>query len=332
MTIRIHNLTKFLKLFRSSNSEYSLIELKKSFEFQGIEKGLGILEFESLLDFCTNIDLVELDNEKFRFTELGKNCIDQTELEIESLKKFLIYNCILDGKLSKKIIKKIFEFESSRHSFNYNLDEIESHFGKYANVLPLLYEIEFLNRKISKNLVIINPVISSTIQFKNQIKSIAKISLSEQDKRRERNEKQNKIIGQIAEEIVLEDEIERLNRENHSEEAKNVRIISDDDSNAGYDIESFTDGSQNLNEPDKFIEVKGSTNSKLNFYWSKNEINNARHLGDKYWIFFVSNIDKNTKKGTITRRIKNPFQEIDPLNLDSTEFNKECQSYLISEN
>lgn len=331
MTIRVHNLTKFLKLFSSHDSEYSFTELKKSFEFKGVEKGLGILEFESLLNFCKNFGFVQVNDEKFILTDLGKNCVNQTKFEYEQMKNFLINNCFLDETYSKKIIKKIYQFESSRYSFNYDLDQIESHFGKYSNLLSLLYEIKFLDRNISKNLVTVNNGISDSSQFKNLIKSVAKVSLDEQEKNRKRKEEQDKIVGDTAENIVFHDEIERLKRENHLEEAKNVHIISKDDSNAGYDIESFNGSSKNLVH-DKFIEVKGSVNYELNFYWSKNEINTAKEKADKYWIFFVSNVDVNTKKGEITRRIKNPFDEIQPFNTDNTNFKKECQSYLISEN
>lgn len=52
-------------------------------------------------------------------------------------------------------------------------------------------------------------------------------------------------------------------------------LVTDEFANAGYDIESF----QNLDSIiiDRFIEVKSFEN-KIQFYWSKNELEKAKEI------------------------------------------------------
>lgn len=63
-----------------------------------------------------------------------------------------------------------------------------------------------------------------------------------------------------------------------------VRQISDEDASAGFDIVSF-DGVRGLVH-DRFIEVKGHLNEQ-SFYWSKEEIEAARGLGMRHWLYLV---------------------------------------------
>ena len=63
-----------------------------------------------------------------------------------------------------------------------------------------------------------------------------------------------------------------------------VRLISDDDVGAGYDLLSF-DRLRSLRH-DRMIEVKGFEAEKA-FHWSEGEIRAARLLRDRYWLYLV---------------------------------------------
>jgi Domain of unknown function (DUF3883) len=63
-----------------------------------------------------------------------------------------------------------------------------------------------------------------------------------------------------------------------------VRSISDDDAAAGFDILSF-DSTRHLVH-DRFIEAK-SYAEEHSFYWSCGEIESARVLGMRYWLYLV---------------------------------------------
>lgn len=94
--------------------------------------------------------------------------------------------------------------------------------------------------------------------------------------------------GNRGEEIVLEYEQARLRSiglsESYIEKIKMVSLISDD---YGYDISSFDEKGN-----PKYIEVKSSKSSSLNFsfFYSANEIETAKELGDSYSIYVVLNV------------------------------------------
>ena len=135
-----------------------------------------------------------------------------------------------------------------------------------------------------------------------------------------------------GEKFVLKFEKNRLKEAGCVDEAEHVDQISEDWANKGYDIDSFDGNSPEL-QPDRFIEVKSSTGKKFSVFWSENEIEVARELGKRYWIYFVSEIDIDNKTSpNIPEMIQDPFNKIDPLNInpENTEFDKKWESIHIT--
>ena len=109
--------------------------------------------------------------------------------------------------------------------------------------------------------------------------------------------------GQRAEMFVLD--YERVQRKNHKNGA-NIKIVSDIDTNAGYDIESYESDDSIL--LDKFIEVKSYIGTP-SFYWSSNEMEIAKAKGDLYHLYLVDGAAiKNTGYRPI--QIKNPHKNL----------------------
>lgn len=149
--------------------------------------------------------------------------------------------------------------------------------------------------------------------FKKKSKK-RKISLS---KLKEIQELQRK-LGYEAECFVLNFELNKLSK--HLSK-NNIKIISEEYSNAGYDIESFD--SENSIVNDKFIEVK-SYSENLSFYWSRNEIETAKQLGDCYFIYLVDRKKMNLY-GYKPIEIQNPFETI----LENNAWGKTIENYKI---
>ena len=131
---------------------------------------------------------------------------------------------------------------------------------------------------------------------------------------------QKEEAGRLAEEWVLDYEQKRLIMHPQMSE---IKIISEEYCNAGYDIKSY-----NTNESiilDRYIEVKSYTDNEdaISFYWSKNEIKVANNEGDNYYIYIV-NRDKIVDSNYIPEIIKNPYELI--FN-NVSEWEKECESY-----
>lgn len=102
--------------------------------------------------------------------------------------------------------------------------------------------------------------------------------------------KEKEEVGKLGENLVRVFEMRRLEKMGHAVEARCVRRISGLRVNAGYDIESFDSSSPTV-VYDRFIEVKGARGRQMRFFWSENEIQVAKRLGGRYWIYFQGAID-----------------------------------------
>lgn len=125
------------------------------------------------------------------------------------------------------------------------------------------------------------------------------------------------LYGKIAEEFVFEFEKRRL--VSHPK-LERVKIISEIDCSAGYDIISFNDIQSQ--EIDRFIEVKSYSGSPQ-FYWSKNEVEEAQLRGENYFLYLVNrdNIQDKMYSPTI---IQSPFRKVF---LDESTWSREPQSW-----
>lgn len=87
--------------------------------------------------------------------------------------------------------------------------------------------------------------------------------------------------GAEAEKWVLDYERKRLKGHPWKDQ---VRLVSQEDVAAGYDIASFSDEASL--RYDRFIEVK-SHGAVRKFYWSRNEIATAEEFGEEYALYLV---------------------------------------------
>lgn len=113
--------------------------------------------------------------------------------------------------------------------------------------------------------------------------------------------------GVIAEEFALQAEKERLINFGRSDLAKLVKRISEENVAAGYDILSF-DGPESGVSPDRFIEVKGNSTNQILFFITNNEIEMARRMQNKYWVYCVLNVE--STKSRILEMLQNPYKSI----------------------
>lgn len=92
-------------------------------------------------------------------------------------------------------------------------------------------------------------------------------------------------IGLAGEYWVIDYEKINLSSGGYSELADKVERISQIDISAGFDVLSFE-----FNGGEKYIEVKTTALSKLEFYLSSNELEIAKEFKNRYWIYFLSEI------------------------------------------
>jgi hypothetical protein len=134
-----------------------------------------------------------------------------------------------------------------------------------------------------------------------------------------RNLEKQREQGIIAEKWAVEFEKRRVLNPDLTEK---IKMISDIDVRAGYDILSFND--QNSTHYDRCIEVK-SYSGLIHFFWSRNESEIAYLKGDYYFLYLID-IHKINNPNYLPIIIQNPKKVL----LEDSSWIVETQTYLIS--
>lgn len=281
----IPKLINIIKLYENKEFVSSRNYVQKTFNDQPIKEA-RFPNYCEIEKFCSELNIIKIESETIFLTEIGKKILAQYEKQNmidDRTKEILIQECILTGNLGKKIIDTFSRFYIGENGKKwYPKWEIYDLF-EMPDSLAILYEVGLIDKKDVT--VEINSKFLKFFEFKTE----KKLTLKQLE-----NQLENwKVIGDIAEEIVLNYEQKRLKNNDHISESKKVKRISIEYTNAGYDIESFNEEQGTIYQI--YIEVKGSTEKELDFYLSSNELEKAKEYGEKYWIYFVSEINVKTR-------------------------------------
>ena len=326
MVIELSQVLKLLGVVKShqNNGKSKRQQVKKDFELRKIDRGLEYPAYEENEKFCLQTKIITHENGDLVLTDLGEQIllIDSKE----KLNELIIRECLLKGNFSNKIIPALAQFNVDENNELWYEKKSITHLFDSTDFLHILYDVGLLVKG------------ETDVRLNSKFHENESITIQRKKKRKQSQGdiddslKIQKKIGQIGEKIVLKFEKNRLKESGCSYEAEHVDQISEDWANRGYDIESFDGDSPEL-QPDRFIEVKSSTGKKFSVFWSENEIEVARELGKRYWIYFVSEIDiENKTSPNIPEMIQDPFNRIDPLNInpENTEFDKKWESIHIT--
>lgn len=226
-------------------------------------------------------------------------------------KKYLIRSFLLDGKFSRNVKQCLKYFAPSEKKGTFTWSSVDgSPFGKDEWLVSHMEQLGLLEQ-VNEGYEVRRAYLETISTFINEPKGY-----TEEDLLKWLEEK--KKVGNFAEELVLAFEKKRLKDLGFPVEASCAKAVGKLKTNAGYDIESFNGKSRNMHF-DRFIEVKGSGEPKLRFVWSQNEMNIAKDLKDKYWIYYQGGIDKKTGKSKYKPiLLQDPFNKI-PLDAAFTK-------------
>lgn len=273
-----------------------------------------ILDYGELENLCVQLGLIEVHGDLIDITLLGESIREYRSAQDPGLATAFIRDVIMGPSMAEKMGEALDQFYVNNSGVcYYPKDKVYDLFA-FPAVMPILYEIGLLE-KDGPN-VIINPAHEGLGLKRITQKQLDLQLLHKKD------------VGAIGEEIALVFEKNRLGVMGCTQESDNVRLISLEFSNAGYDMESF-DRDRNGNMRRIYVEVKGSTSNKMDFYWSANEIATAKRRAEDYWIYFVPCIDTETRSssGDIIR-LQDPYKVI----FVDRSFKAEPGQYHVSEN
>lgn len=199
------------------------------------------------------------------------------------------------------------------------IDQIDS--NSYESIIPMIvgdqelqYEdaekaIEDINNVIYQGLKPIKHQLVEVVPKIDRIKRFKKISAPSNKKiDYVKRASENAKTGLLGENLILTFEIDRLNKlglEKFASKVKQVSLINDV---LGYDIKSY-DIDKEGNVHEIFIEVKTSCTSKdVDFYVSRNEVEQSKRLGDKYWLYRVYDCNFMNKKPKFYR-VNGPIEQ-----------------------
>lgn len=325
MVIKIKEILRLLRIIKlySADGKASKNFVQRTFNDEPVKEA-DLPNYVEIEKICADLGMIKVDSHLIQITKLGSKVVESTvNSEINEKTKKILSECFLNGKIGKTILESLSKFNTKNGIRWYPKQEVFALFDR-PEILPILYEIGFLEKK--NNIVVLNKIFTPTIIEKVQkLQSAGDIRITQ--KQIDANLQVKKIIGNIAEKLALEYEKNRLKKDGFIKESENVTLISQEYANAGYDICSFNGKSDKL-EFDRFIEVKGSIGKDIDFFWSQNEIDGARKLGDKYWIYFIPSINIEKQNSDEPILMCNPFREI----FENTQYKKQIEVYHIITN
>ncbi|MFR4582336.1 MULTISPECIES: protein NO VEIN domain-containing protein [Eubacteriales] len=283
----IGNIDGLLFLVSMLSSKKS-ISRKEVINRSALENGI-IINCNGALAFLEYLGYVELSGDNIIITERFK---ELKSLEGNNTIDVLVKSCI--SKLTDEGI-----FDSDGTGFNVDKGHISikrSAFPlAFAAIRNFLTTAGALDKEENGEICISESYESDfTAQIRNRKR---KFTLEQLLKQQEEQSKR----GLEAEEFVLAFEKKRI-----PTKAYKIKRISDIDVSAGYDIVSFQSDSSIVY--DRFIEVKSYIGNP-HFYWSENESDMAKILGNKYVLCLVD-YERIAEPGYKPEFIQNPHKVI----------------------
>jgi mRNA-degrading endonuclease HigB of HigAB toxin-antitoxin module len=225
---------------------------------------------DAILSLLGYISLIE-QNSNGAFARVQNGDIAKNDFH-EQFVKLLLKKLSQDGLMAQFVSPESIEYDATEDAIcvRNNLIPLDlsglknllisSGFFKQHTISINLLRVNELYREFFETAVI--PAIKEERFGDVQVKGLSLAALM-------RIQEMNEIHGKEAEQFVLSYERARVVDD---EKRKRIRIISDIQCDAGYDIISFND--INSVRIDRFIEVK-SYSTEVGFFWSRNEVRTA---------------------------------------------------------
>ena len=298
-----NQISEFLKLL--SNKSYLEKDLRlvfSDFDYTSSRAFDGILALLKFLEIIKISEKISLEKKYENIKVIDEIC-------------FLLFKKLSEIKELHNIIKKNSLSLDESVLINNNLIQ-----HKFSSIRNLLNDLDFIDQdKLMKNFYVVTEKYQNWFYDEGisliEKSGTGKLSLEQFKKKQEKQAE----LGLEAEKFALLFEVK--NRKKHPNNNK-IKIISNDDVTAGYDILSYlSDKSIIL---DKYIEVKSYTGNKPYFYWSKNEVETAKIEKENYFLYLV-NRDQFKNPDYSPIMISDPYSQV----FESLEWDMECESYYL---
>lgn len=249
-------------------------------------------DHEATIRFAEYIGLLILHDDAVALTQRGAHFLELNPELLYDLSSeqalLLLRTCFLDGPIREDARQILVAFSPAFQDGTFRWSSVDG--------VPLPGPTWVADHLRQLGLLRINEDgLEVTGEFVNTVSSFLEEGAGWSEERFQEYLKEKTEVGNLAEDLIINFEMDRLRKLGNVLESRCVRRISKVKVNAGYDIESFDATAPDLNF-NRFIEVKGSRSAEIHFFWSENEMKIAKQLGPCYWIYYLGGI--NVKKGT----------------------------------
>lgn len=274
--------------------------------------------FETTVSFLRDIRFLKYSNDRIILTKRTDSFIEDNKIKRKKLKSEIISLLAWEIKKYQKLIINYINMFSEIDGKLIHRPSMDERII-YSSLRNFLIEIGLINHSRKNNNYYLNNKYYEVIKM--ILPSRKKLTPKKLKKIQEENEK----IGLKAELEVLEYEEKRLSK--YPNLVQNIIHIASRDVSAGYDILSWELKNNKGKKVPRYIEVKAVRVDDYCFYWSRNEINKAKELNVKYYLYLVPVVGNMVfsmdKLEIISNPIKNVFN-------NSTKWNRQEELYILS--
>jgi len=243
---------------------------------------------DTMLSYCTKFGWIIISDYVRLDTSLYQYLSSPERLNVELITQ------TVDQIFKERIFTNdMFMYDANRGKIIFKNELLSLENSLFRNVLINQGFFDII-RDLHRNLIVVNPNFESLV-MRLCTKNKKIFTLNQLKIKMERDS----ILGDKAEEFVLNFEKKRIT---NAILKKRIKIISQFDVRAGYDVISFE--SDNSVQYDRYIEVK-AVSKQNGFFWSSNEYEAAKRKGMEYYLYLVdvSAINRDTYNPII---INNP--------------------------
>ncbi len=247
-----------------------LVYIRRRFE----DTALG---FDETIRFLADLDLVEFDEEIIERTQGFQELLNKVA-KVKSLVIQYIIELMLDSKnaISKTIQEYLSRFNLKGDGLVYK--PVANVRRKESGIRNLLIEFGIIEYSDFEKFYYITEEYLAIFVKKAQ-------DIYQSPNELEYLFNKQKEIGYAAELAILEYEKKRM--EDCPKLLAEIQLISQINVKAGYDIRSCELESSEGDPIIRYIEVKAVSLTDFKFFWSRNEIEIAKKLGERYYLYLL---------------------------------------------
>jgi len=253
------------------------------------------LYFDEALDLLLELELVSDTGRNILPNEEFKKILTQKP---DDIKNFLISQLLKNQDfLFRYIVEFLNKFKLYNGVYEFTPDTEQR--LKYSGVRNFLISLGAISSITPDGSYIASDKISTYFLDRKKVLPYTKF----EDRLKANNE-----LGRKAELLILEEEKGKF--KDYPELLNEIKHISLLDVSAGYDIKSFEGFPEKGRWQSKYIEVKSVAKDDFGFYWSKNEVEKAKQLGDRYYLYLLPVKDNSNFNTSELQQIKNPYKVV----------------------